>query len=309
MTTIAADSCSTLVVGATGLLGFEICRRLRACDKAVRAFVRDGSAKEALLRTLGCEIVRGDLRNRASLDDACRGVSTVVATANAIQPRRRGDSLKTVDRDGYHSLLAAAKATSVQRFVYVSVARGLPANNPLVRCKREIEQAVRRNGLTWTIVQPTAFMEIHLGPALGWDFVEGRARILGSGRARMDYVSVNDVAQVVAHSVDNPAAERRELQVAGFERLTPFGALAIAERATGRRFKVRRIPAPLLRGLSWLLRPIAPIPSSLLAMAVAMEAARDHHDTAQLFREFRVEPTAFAAYVHTQIDRRAVEPA
>ena len=45
-----------LVVGATGILGSEICRRLRSRDLAVRAFVRAGSPKEAALRDIGVEI-------------------------------------------------------------------------------------------------------------------------------------------------------------------------------------------------------------------------------------------------------------
>jgi NADH dehydrogenase len=51
-----------LVVGATGLLGSEICRRLRARGRPVRALVRPGSTKAAALRAIGVETVEGDLR-------------------------------------------------------------------------------------------------------------------------------------------------------------------------------------------------------------------------------------------------------
>src|SRR5438445_3363668 len=67
-----------LVVGATGLLGGEICRRLRERGHPVRALARETSdpAKVQRLTSLGAEIMRGDLKDRASLDQACRGAAT-----------------------------------------------------------------------------------------------------------------------------------------------------------------------------------------------------------------------------------------
>jgi len=64
----------TLVVGATGLLGLEICRRLASAGKSFRAMVRKTSdpAKRELLRQLGAELVEADLKDRQSLDRACR---------------------------------------------------------------------------------------------------------------------------------------------------------------------------------------------------------------------------------------------
>ncbi len=85
-----------LVVGATGFLGGEICRRLTERSQAVRAFVRSSSdpTRVEQLRGLGAEIVVGELRDTASLDAACRGVHTLVSTATA---DLRPDPLKDVD--------------------------------------------------------------------------------------------------------------------------------------------------------------------------------------------------------------------
>ena len=63
-----------LVVGATGMVGSEVCRRLIAAGKDVRALVRAPSDPDKVkqLRALGAKTVLGDLRDRASLDAACR---------------------------------------------------------------------------------------------------------------------------------------------------------------------------------------------------------------------------------------------
>ena len=75
-----------LVVGATGLLGGEICRRLAAKGKPIRALVRGASdqAKVGALRDLGAELVQGDLRDRISLEAACQGVRTMISTASSM---------------------------------------------------------------------------------------------------------------------------------------------------------------------------------------------------------------------------------
>jgi len=83
-----------LVVGATGTLGSEICRLLVAAGQPVRALIRAtaDADKAARLERTGVTLVRGDLKDRASLDRACRGVNTVVSTASSTISRQAGDS-------------------------------------------------------------------------------------------------------------------------------------------------------------------------------------------------------------------------
>ncbi|MFN2513128.1 MAG: SDR family oxidoreductase, partial [Pyrinomonadaceae bacterium] len=70
-----------LVVGATGLLGNEICRLLAEAGKPARALVRASSdpGKVTQLESLQLEIARGDLKNPSSLEVACRGVRAVIS--------------------------------------------------------------------------------------------------------------------------------------------------------------------------------------------------------------------------------------
>ncbi len=288
-----------LVVGATGMLGLEICRRLRARGQPTRAFVRSGSPKESLLKDLGAEIVYGDLKDTASLESACHGTSVVVTTANSILSRRSGDTLETVDRDGSLALIRAAHAAGVGHFVYVSVSPRLPTTNPFVRYKREVEHALRSSGMKWTILQPGGFMETQAGPVMGWDLQRGRARLIGSGRVPICHIAIADVAAFAVASVDNPIALNRNLHLTGPEPLTGFGAVEIAERVTGLRFKVQRVPIAALRVVRLVLRPFNPIVASLLAIGIAAEQG-EGTDIDPLLREFGVVPTTFEQYVRLQ---------
>ena len=82
-----------LVVGATGLLGREICRLLAAEGRPAKALVRPTSDQStvAQLQSLNIEIVLGDLKDRTSLGDACQGMNAVISTASSTLSRQAGD--------------------------------------------------------------------------------------------------------------------------------------------------------------------------------------------------------------------------
>ena len=91
-----------LVVGATGLVGSEVCRKLAARGEKVRALVRSTSAPDKVeeLRSLGIDISVGDLKSPASLNDACSGADSVISTASSTLSHQPGDSIETVDAAG-----------------------------------------------------------------------------------------------------------------------------------------------------------------------------------------------------------------
>jgi len=191
----------TLVVGATGALGGEICARLRADGVPVRALVRSGSPLEPDIVDLGVEPVSGDLTDPPSLEAACSYVRCVVSTASAMSSRREGDSLKKVDLTGHNSLVRAAKAAGVEHFVYTSISSEANPRAVLVQYKRRVERVVRESGMTWTVLQPAAFMETMFKPSSGWEIDQGRVRIVGPGTATFNPVSRDDVAEFAALSV------------------------------------------------------------------------------------------------------------
>ena len=235
-----------LVIGATGVLGSEICRRLRQRGLPVRALVRRGSAGESRLSGLGVEIAYGDLREPATLDEACREVTTVFSTATAMGSKDKTLTLRAIDRDGQLAAVAAAKKNGVGRFVFISVSPALKPPAPLVRYKREVEQSVRESGMRWTILQPTVFMEIWLGPLLGWNHAAGQGMIFGDGTGVLNWVSVGDVAELAVRSIEDPRLENQTVPVGGPEALAPNEVLGIFEQTSGRRYTVKRIPRPMM---------------------------------------------------------------
>jgi len=237
-----------LVVGATGSLGGDIFSRLVKAGKPVRGLVRPSSNPDrvAALRKLGIELATGDLTDPASLDAACRGVTTVYSTATAIQSQQEGNTMDRVDREGQANLVAAAKKAGVRRFVFISFREKSGLDFPLQAAKRATAEALKKSGIPWTILEASVFMEIWLGPHLGFDVPGGKARVFGSGEKKVSWISYHDVAALAIAAAESPEAENRVIEVGGPEALSHHDVIRIFEERSGRKFEVEHVPEEAL---------------------------------------------------------------
>ena len=237
-----------LVAGATGVLGSEIVQRLRAQGKPVRALVRATSAPEkvAHLKSLGAEIVRGDLKVRESLEPAVRGARAVISTVTTILTSQPGDSFDATDGAGTINLIDAARAANVGHFIFVSFDTAKVPDSPLTAAKRNVEAHLERSGMTFTILQPGLFMESWLGPYLFADPSTGTAKVYGAGDRGIRYVAVSDVAEVAVRALAVPAARNARIPFGGPEPISQREAVRLFEQEFGKPFTVTDIPEQAL---------------------------------------------------------------
>ncbi len=240
----------TLVVGATGMVGGAICRRLIANGVPVRALVRTTSAPEKILalQAAGVETVVGDLRDRPSLAHACAGVDAVVTTASSMPfayvPGE--NDIRRVDWDGEANLINAAKAASVKHFVYTSFSSHIDLDFPLRNAKRAVEKHLKDSGLSYTILRPSYFMEVWLSPAVGFDAANAKVAIYGDGTRPISWIAVDDVAALAVASLSQAGARNKTLELGGPEALTPLQVVTTFEALSGRTFEKQFVPATAL---------------------------------------------------------------
>jgi NADH dehydrogenase len=271
-----------LVVGATGVLGTEICRLLREKGKNVRGLARTTSApeKKQRLKDLGVELVDGDLKDAASLENACKGVDSIVSTATSIVSRQDDDSLITTDRDGHLSLIDAAEKAGVKRFVFISFPP-IPFDFPLQTAKRDVEARLEKGGMAYTILQPTLFHEIWLGPHLGFDAANKTVRIYGEGKNKISWISFRDVAKFAVLSLETNQAENRKIPLGGPEPLSPLEVVQIFEDVWGEKFKVEFVPEAALRAQYEAATEPIPRTFTALMLSYATGGAVDMRDVLQ----------------------------
>jgi uncharacterized protein YbjT (DUF2867 family) len=237
-----------LIVGATGILGSEICRLAAETGEPVRALVRSTSNpdKVSQLTALKAEVVIGDLKDRRSLDSACRGVTAVISTASSTLSRQQGDSIESVDREGQVNLVDAARAAGVKHFVLISFPN-VDIDFPLQRAKRAVEDRLQKSGMSYTILQPTFFTEVWLSPALGFDPTNAKAQIYGSGHHKISFISFQDVARFAVAALDPRLAPNAIIKLGGPEALSPLEAVRLAEQVVGKPIEVQHVPEEALR--------------------------------------------------------------
>lgn len=237
-----------LVAGATGVLGSEIVRNLLARGEKVRAMTRATSKPETVnaLRNAGAEIVVADLKDPASLANACEDVEKVISTVSSVVTAQPGDSFEATDGQGTKSLIDAARNAGVWKFVFVSFDPEGAPDAPLTRAKRSAEDHLRKSGLDYTILHPTPFCESWLGPMMFADPVAGTARIYGSGTHKVRYVAVTDVAELAVQSLSRPFASNATIPFGGPDEISQRDALKMFEDTFGKTFEVTEIPEEAL---------------------------------------------------------------
>ena len=271
-----------LVVGSTGLLGGTIARMLLAKGAPVRVLTRSGSTELP-----GAEARKGDLKDRASLDAACSGVSSIITTANSAQ-RGGDDNVATVDIEGNMALIDAAKNAGVKQFIFVSATTADESSPvPLFAAKARTERHVRESGMNWTIIAPHAFMDVWFPMIVGSALAAGKpVPLVGGGRRRHSFIAVEDVAAFAVAAIDNPAAMNRRLVLGGPEGLSWTDIAAKTGELLGHEVEVETIapgsPIPTLP---------PPADQAIGDIAAGLEQQDVVFDTAETAREFGVTLT------------------
>ena len=293
-----------LVVGATGVLGGMITRRLLEQRKDVRILVRHHSPSEELARqgmaTLaqlligaGAQPVYGDMKDRASLGRACEGIETVITTASSAL-RGGEDNVETVDRQGNRGLIDAAKAAGVKQFIFTSVL-GADVNNPLpfVQAKAETEAYLRESGMPYTILAPNFFMESWVGLVVGMPLRAGQpVTLVGEGRRKHSFVSARDVVAFAVAAIGHPAAMSQRLVIGGPEPLSWRDVVATFERVLGYEIPVQFISPG---------EPVPGVPEFVAQMLPALETFDSSVPMRETARTFGVELTPLETFARVAL--------
>jgi uncharacterized protein YbjT (DUF2867 family) len=238
-----------VVVGATGQVGADVCRRLRERGEEVRALVRptSDSATRNRLASLGVRLHEGDIEHPETLTGAFAGASAVISTASAFPRDPRLDCIERVDRDGQIAVVDAAQAAGVTRMVFVSFPEA-SRDHPFQRAKRAVEQRLRAASLEHVILHPEKFMDVWFTPPLGFD-VDGVVRLYGGGSAPQAWVAAADVAEVAVQAARLPALRDQTVQFGGPEALGQLEVVALYERLLGRSITTEDMPRSAIEQL------------------------------------------------------------
>jgi uncharacterized protein YbjT (DUF2867 family) len=173
-----------------------------------------------------------------------------------------------IDLSAYQNLCAAARNTGVRRLMYVSF-RGVVQDSPvdIFRIKWYIEDAIRRSGVPYVMLRPTAFMDVWIDQILAKGLREkGVATIFGDGRTVANYIAVDDVAEFAAKILARREIVNEAIDVGGPSDLSMNDLATLVERRLRLSGKRRHVPVAALRLLPPLVRPFNEVAARLMTL-------------------------------------------
>ena len=239
-----------LVIGATGMVGSEICRLLTMKGKIVKAMVRETSDPNKVenLRDNGINIFTGDLRDPSSYSDHLEGVSTIITTISSMPfsyiPGE--NDIDSVDKEGMINLIDQSEKAGVNHFIYTSFSGNLDLDFPLRNAKREVEEHLKKGWMSYTILRPSCFTEVWLTAAVGFDTEHGKVQIFGEGKNPVSYISLFDVAKFAVECIDKPYAVNKTIELGGPEKISQLEAVKISEDINEEKIDVQFVPIETL---------------------------------------------------------------
>jgi uncharacterized protein YbjT (DUF2867 family) len=228
-----------LVIGGTGRIGARVVQQLAGLGLPVRVLARRPEAARALAGPT-VEVAAGDLDRPDSLPAAIAGVRSVflLTTQSTCQEAQE------------RAAIAAAKAAGVSHVVKVSAgdaATTPDSPTPVGRAHAAAEAALKASGLSWTILRPSAFMQVALEPLLEGARDSGR-RLLPLGGAKVAFIDVDDIARAGVWALTHPEpAAGRTLVLTGPEALGLPELARLVSQAVGRPVKAVSPPMLLVR--------------------------------------------------------------
>ncbi|MBV9796003.1 MAG: nuclear transport factor 2 family protein [Actinobacteria bacterium] len=175
------------IAGATGLVGREVARVLRA----------GGHEVAEISRSAGVDILDG-----AGLDEALAGASAVIDVLNT--PELAADRAIAFFETTTRNLLGAERRAGVGHHVLLSIVNvDAVEKNGHYAGKRAQERLVRTGPVPWTIQRATQFFDF-AGMVASWTTRDGVATV---APLLVQPVAVADVAGVLADAAVGPAQE------------------------------------------------------------------------------------------------------
>ncbi|RVA25978.1 NAD-dependent epimerase/dehydratase family protein [Mesorhizobium sp. M7D.F.Ca.US.004.03.1.1] len=226
---------STLIIGATGLLGGEMAKASARNGNDVHVLVRPSTAgnEERLrpLKELGAKIHVGDLDDYDSLVRAAGAVDRVISSVHVASASEM-------------TLVRALRDAGVSRYVPsagfgLDFAAAAPGSVPPLDLKRAVFDAIKQADLPYTVIYTNGFFStwvatlgdlMRFGPS---PLPPEEVTLYGDGNVPATFVSEKDIAAVTLRALNDPSAVRSEIRIAR-NRTTQSEMIDLWRRVSGR---------------------------------------------------------------------------
>ncbi|TPM34350.1 NmrA family NAD(P)-binding protein [Mesorhizobium sp. B2-3-5] len=291
---------STLIIGATGLLGSEMAKASARNGDSVHVLLRPATAgnEERMrpLKELGATVHVGDLGDYDSLVRAVGKADRVISSVH-------------VSSASEMTLVRAVRDVGVSRYVPsagfgLDFAAAAPGSIEPLDIKRAVFDAVRQADLPYTVIYTNGFFSTWVA-TLGdltrfgsTPLPPDEVTLYGDGNVPATFVSEKDIAAVTMRALEDPGAVRREIRIAQ-NRITQGAMIDLWRRVSGRSPRIVRQSAEELERIIAQVPGLALLRAFWIRGATALETANPEAGALYPELTFETIESAFVALAAT----------
>ncbi|GAB3226705.1 SDR family oxidoreductase [Spirosoma arcticum] len=263
-----------LVIGASGFVGRYLTRQLVADWYTVRCLARTPDKVKDLAES-GCEIVKGDITDRSSIQHALDSIDAVYVSIQTLVPQHAdtaGQEFMDIEMKGLQHIVQACQRHQVHRLIYVtSVGISAKSTDAWTRGRWKIQQYLLTSGLDVTVIQPG--MIVGIG-GQGFNLVLANAQkslafVVGNGRTKFRCIAIDDLIYDLIGVLNEPKAYGHCYEVGSDDVLTSDQLIDAAADIVGHRHpKKLHISLALLRFAAPLIERLAKSPKGAIKGAL-----------------------------------------
>lgn len=205
------------LIGGAGFVGSHVVHRLDAAGYRVKVLARRRDSARHLILLPNVQVVECDIMEDEALRAGLAGADAVINLVGILH-EGRGTTFSAAHAELPARIAAACREGGIARLLHVSALNAdVAAPSAYLRSKGAGEATVRQSGLDWTIFRPSVVF------GAGDSFLTmfaGLSRLmpvllLACPDARFQPVWVEDLAQAVAQSLENPATVGQSYELCG----------------------------------------------------------------------------------------------
>jgi uncharacterized protein YbjT (DUF2867 family) len=232
-----------LVTGATGFIGGRLARPLAGSGAKVRCLARNATRAEGL-RTVGCEVVEGDVGQSSSLDGVGRDIDVAYYLIHAMAG---GEGFQERELQGARNFAQMATREGIKRIVYLGGLGDQSVSKHLLS-RHETALTLARHGPALTYFRAAMVVGADSESYRTLRYLVQRLPVMIAPawlRTKTQPIGIDDVIEYLSRAPEIPKSIGREVQIGGPDVLSYGEMLERMARAMGRRPRLM-VPVPLI---------------------------------------------------------------
>jgi NADH dehydrogenase len=239
-----------VITGATGFIGREVVKEALAEGHRVRAIVRDLREAKRFDTTENVELFHGNVLSAESLAGAFDRAKAVIHLVGIINEWKE-NTFQRAHVEATRNVVDGAKKAGVKRYIHMSALGAREgAASRYHQTKWAAEEYVRKSGLAWTIFRPSL---VYGEGDRSINVLRQMVRtapfipVLGKGEAKIQPVSVRNVALAFVRAIKNDDAIQKIYDLVGPEAFTWNELYDKLMTAAGVKKRKTHMPVPLMK--------------------------------------------------------------